>query len=115
PALLSSPTEPTVTATATQTVTPTPPPVVLLTATPTTCPPLPFIGDADDSHSVNAVDAALILQFEAGLIASLPNLAAADVNHDSSANSIDATVILQFVAGFIPSLSGRAGDSGCAG
>jgi hypothetical protein len=48
---------------------------------------------------VNAIDAAYILQYSAGLIGSLPCEAAADVNEDGSINAIDAALVLQFVSG----------------
>jgi hypothetical protein len=63
-----------------------------------------LVGDVDCSGSVNAIDAALILQYSAGLITSLDCQDAADVNEDGSINSIDAALILQFTAGLIPSL-----------
>ena len=63
-----------------------------------------LLGDVNCSGAVNSVDAALILQFAAGLIPSLPCHGAADVNMDDSVNSIDAALILQFTAGLIPSL-----------
>jgi hypothetical protein len=57
-------------------------------------------GDVNDDGSVNAVDAALILQLDSGLIHSLPNMASANVNAnaDQVVNSIDAALILQKVA-----------------
>ena len=53
---------------------------------------------------MNAIDAALVLQFSAGLLASLGCQQNADVNGDGTINAIDATFILQFAAGLIPSL-----------
>jgi hypothetical protein len=53
---------------------------------------------------VNAIDAALILQFAAGLIGSLPCGQNADVNGDGNVDAIDAALILQYAAGLIPSL-----------
>jgi hypothetical protein len=50
---------------------------------------------------VNAIDAALALQFDAGLIESLGCRGAADVNGDGSVDSLDATLLLQFAAGLI--------------
>jgi hypothetical protein len=61
-------------------------------------------GDANCDGSVDAVDAALILQYAAGLIGSEPCLAAAGVNSDGSLNAVDAALILQHVAGLIPGL-----------
>jgi hypothetical protein len=81
------------------TSTPTPPGA---TNTP---PPGGVTGDVDCSGSVNAIDAALILQFVAGLLGSLPCPDAADTNGDGNINSIDAALILQFSAGLIGSLS----------
>jgi alpha-tubulin suppressor-like RCC1 family protein len=60
------------------------------------------LGDANKDGRVNAIDAALILQYSAGLIASInPN---ADVNHSGQINAIDSAVILQYSAGLIPGL-----------
>ncbi len=42
------------------------------------------IGDADCDGTVNAVDAALVLQFGAGLLSSLLCQQNGDVNHDGS-------------------------------
>lgn len=62
-------------------------------------PKLP--GDADCDRTVNAIDAALVLQYDAGLIDSLPCPDDADVDHDDSVNAIDAALILQKDAGLI--------------
>ena len=83
---------PTNTATATST---SPPP---LTSTP---PPATPTGDVNCDGSVTSVDAALVLQFVAGLVASLGCENAADANDDGSLNSIDATLILQYGAGLL--------------
>ena len=69
-------------------------------------------GDADCNGSVDSIDAALVLQYDAGLLSAAPGAAAAvlscpraaDVNHDRSVNSIDAALILQYVAGLLPRL-----------
>jgi hypothetical protein len=53
---------------------------------------------------VTSIDAALILQYAAVIIASLPCHLNADVNHDGSINAIDAALILQYVAGLVPHL-----------
>jgi hypothetical protein len=54
---------------------------------------------------VDSVDAAIMLQFGAGLIGSLACQSAADVNHDGHVDAIDAQLVLQQVAGLIYSLS----------
>lgn len=61
----------------------------------------PFFGDANCDGTVNAIDAAFMLQFGAGLITALPCPAAADVNRDGSINSIDVALVLQYIAGLI--------------
>jgi hypothetical protein len=53
---------------------------------------------------VNALDAALILQFSAGLLGSLPCQISADANEDGTVNALDAALILQFSAGLLSSL-----------
>ena len=58
-------------------------------------------GDANCDRSVNAIDAAVILQFDARLIGALPCEHAADVNEDGAVNAIDAAVILQVDAGLL--------------
>jgi len=62
----------------------------------------------DDGH-VNAVDALLILQFDADLTPSLVNAPSGDVNQNGRVNAIDAALILQFQAGLIPQLPVTAG------
>jgi plastocyanin len=104
--LTPSPTEelPTATPTPTRTPTPmpTPTPTPTLTRTPTPTP-AGLVGDANKDGRVNAIDAALVLQYSAGLIPSInPN---ADVNHSGQTNAIDAAVILQYAAGLIGYLS----------
>jgi Tol biopolymer transport system component len=82
------------------TATPTPrPPTV--TPTPTTAP---RIGDVNNDHAVNAIDAAIILQYSAGLLPSPPGVSLGDVNHDGQTNAIDAALILQLSAGLIGQL-----------
>jgi hypothetical protein len=61
----------------------------------------PTNGDVNCDGAVNSIDAALLLQLDAGLIASLPCPDAADVNGDSSINAVDAALILQYDAGLI--------------
>lgn len=65
------------------------------TATPT---PRRLMGDANCDGHVNSIDAALVLQYDAGLIHSLPCPDLADVNQDSRINSLDASLILQYTA-----------------
>ena len=89
------------TATPTPTATSTAPAPVSPTNTP---PPDKELGDVNSDGQVNAIDAALILQFSAGLIGSVPNPASADVNSDGEMNAVDAALILQFSAGLIGSL-----------
>lgn len=61
-------------------------------------------GDVNCNGSVDAVDAALVLQFNAGLFASIPCAEGADVNGHGDVTSVDAALILQFVAGLIDSM-----------
>jgi hypothetical protein len=81
----------------TPTVTATPRPNV--TPTPT---PHPRDGDANKDGTTNAIDGALVLQFDASLIDSIND--SADVNGDAMKNSLDALLILQFVAALIDHL-----------
>lgn len=81
---------------------PTPTPTQGSQPTPTppaTEPKLP--GDADCNGVVNSIDAALILQYDAGLISSVPCPDDANFNHDGSINAIDAALVLQTEAGLI--------------
>ena len=61
----------------------------------------PLVGDASCDGAVNVVDAALVLQFNAGLLGSLPCPQNADENEDGSTDTIDAALILQFSAGLL--------------
>ena len=61
-------------------------------------------GDVNGDGSINAIDAALVLQFSAGLLPALPSFDRADVNGDGSVNAIDAALILQFSAGLLTTL-----------
>lgn len=61
-------------------------------------------GDTDCDGSVTSIDAALVLQRSAALIASLRCSQNADVNDDGRIDSIDAAVILQYVAGLLHDL-----------
>ena len=55
-------------------------------------------GDASE-NLLDSVDAALVLQFNAGRIASVVCPRAADVNQDNQVDSRDAAIILQIDAG----------------
>lgn len=83
-------------------VTCTPTPIGVPTVTPTPSAAQP--GDANCDGNVNSIDAALVLQYGAGLIASLACQTGADVNHSGSVDAIDAALILQYVAALIGSL-----------
>lgn len=61
-------------------------------------------GDVDCSGGVSVIDAALILQFSAGLLDELRCGGVANVSHDQGIEASDATLILQFVAGLLGSL-----------
>ncbi|MCH8007756.1 MAG: ABC transporter substrate-binding protein [Chloroflexi bacterium] len=65
---------------------------------------LGVVGDVDGDDVSNSIDAALILQFNAGLLPTLPCTDGADVNGDGNINSIDAALILQFTAGLLATL-----------
>ena len=60
-------------------------------------------GDVNCDATTNSVDAALILQRVAGLVASLPCDAAGDVN-GGGIDSVDAALVLQFDAGLLEGL-----------
>lgn len=60
-----------------------------------------LLGDVDCDHDVDSIDAALVLQYDAGLIHSLSCFDNGDISHDGYVNSIDATIILQLAAGLI--------------
>ena len=67
------------------------------------CRALPVLpgGDVNCSGETDSIDAALVLQLEAGLIAGLACGDQADVNQDGTINAIDAALILQFTAGLL--------------
>ncbi len=92
---------PTATAASTPVDATTPAPTATAAATPT---PPSLVGDVGCDGSVNSIDAALILQLDAGLIDSLACQDAADVNEDGAINAIDAALVLQFDAGLIERL-----------
>jgi hypothetical protein len=61
-------------------------------------------GDANCNDDVDAVDAALMLQRNAGLVDILGCEENADVNGDGRVDSIDAALVLQFIAGLLEQL-----------
>lgn len=97
--------DPALEATPTPTATETPPPSAspsptsTATATPTRTPRAN--GDVDCDGRVTSIDATLILQLEAGLLASLRCPAGADLNADGLTNSVDAQLVLALVAGIL--------------
>lgn len=62
------------------------------------------IGDVSCDDTVNPIDAALVLQFIAGLLETLPCPDNADANESGGVDAIDAVLILQFVAGLVGNL-----------
>jgi subtilisin family serine protease len=92
---------PTNTRTPTRTPTNTRTPTQTRTATPTeTATPTlpPVIGDVNCNGGVDAIDALVLLQFDARLLAALSCPWNAHANSDGRINAIDATLILQFNA-----------------
>ena len=73
------------------------------TAVPTSTP-AGLRGDVNGDGQINAIDAALVLQFGAGLLPALPNFDRADVNGNGMVDAIDAALILQFTAGLLNTL-----------
>jgi hypothetical protein len=71
----------------------------------------PLNGDANCDGSVNSIDAAVVLQYSAGLLPSLGCPANADVNGSGSANSLDSAIILQFAAGLLTHLGPPVGPT----
>lgn len=61
-------------------------------------------GDVNCDGSINSVDAALVLQYNSGLIDALPCLGGADADGNGGVDSVDAALILQFHAGLIARL-----------
>ena len=66
-----------------------------------TVTPASTMGDVNCDDVVNAIDAALVLQLNAGLLGSVACAEGADVNGDGDITSVDAALILQFSAGLI--------------
>ena len=56
-------------------------------------------GDVNCDKVTNSIDAALILQVDAGLIDTVPCRNSADVIRDGAINSLDAAIVLQIEAG----------------
>jgi len=56
-------------------------------------------GDVNCDGAVTSIDAALVLQYTARLVTTLPCLDNGDMNDDGVVNSIDAFLILEIVAG----------------
>ena len=74
--------------------------VVLLWASPASSSlPPQTEGDANCDKVTNSIDAALILQVDAGLIDTVPCRNSADVIRDGAINSLDAAIVLQMEAG----------------
>ena len=86
----------------------TPPPTdTPVPPTPTQVPPTStpaLFGDANCDGIVDAKDASLVLQRDAGLLGALPCDQKVDVNNDGLLNSLDAALILQFAADLIQQL-----------
>lgn len=61
-------------------------------------------GDASCDGFRDSIDAALVLQYEAGLLPLTGCLALADMNFDDEINAIDATLVLQYAAGLLSHL-----------
>lgn len=100
PAATSTPTPPN-TQPPDETATPTNTPLPDSTATPTpTSPPSsgPASGDVNCDGRTSSIDAALVLQYSAGLVDTLPCLDQGDILDDDVVNALDAAVILQLAA-----------------
>ena len=90
------------TPTATVPTAPTPTATVSVAPSPTVLATL--LGDVNCDRVVDAVDATLLLQFDAGLVGTLACLENSDTNGDGRKNSLDAALVLQFSAGLISRL-----------
>ncbi len=71
------------------------------TPTPSGPPPVGLVGDVNCDGVVNSIDAALVLQLDAGLITTLLICALPDANQNGTINAIDAALILQYSAGLV--------------
>jgi hypothetical protein len=71
------------------------------TNTPVATPGVQALGDVNNDGNIDAIDAALILQYSAALI---PEVDAADVNESGNVDVLDAALVLQYNAGLIDSL-----------
>lgn len=61
-----------------------------------------ILGDVNDDGEINNIDAAILLQYDAGIIDENATIAGAgDVNGDGEINNIDAALILKYDAGLI--------------
>lgn len=58
-------------------------------------------GDVDCNGALQSVDAAIVLQLDAGIINTVPCPLKADTNGDGRTDSMDAAIILQSVAGLL--------------
>ncbi len=76
-------------------------PTATRTPTRTPTPPAILLGDANCDGRVDSIDAALILQYSAGLLRALNCQQGGDVNRDGHINSIDSALILQYIAGLL--------------
>ncbi len=93
--------------TAGPTAQPTSGPTAQPTSSPTAQPQV--LGDVNGDQSVSSIDAALVLQYTAGLLQTFAIPQNANVNCDGSVDSIDASLILQLVAGLLPAFPAEGG------